>query len=286
MSTSTTGTSPGNRAKRAADSDWVDTMGAVGLIVYGVVHVVLAWLAIQLALGDRRGSTSSTGAVRELAQGPVGGPVIWLVAVGLVLLVVWQAIEAAFDHRDEDGVKRTMKRLQSAGKAVLYAALAYSAVRIATSETASGGSGGGGSGSGGSSTDTMTAQLMNAPGGQVLVGLVGLAIIGVGGYRFYAAYEEKYTKKMDRDFLTGSSGTAFRWLARIGYVAKGLVLIAIGGLFLYAAATHEPKKSGGIDQALRTLLDQPFGPWIVIACGVGFAGYGVYCVARARHLQR
>ena len=34
----------------------------------------------------------------------------------------------------------------------------------------------------------------------------------------------------------------------------------VGGLFVYAAITHDAKKSGGLDQALFEVLDQPFGP--------------------------
>ena len=42
-------------------------------------------------------------------------------------------------------------------------------------------------------------------------------------------------------------------LGKVGYIAKG-VASAVGGLFMYAAITHEAKKSGGLDQALQTVL--------------------------------
>ncbi len=54
-------------------SDWVDRMAVAGLIAFGVVHLVIGWLAVQLALGDRAGGASSTGAVKELAQKPLRG---------------------------------------------------------------------------------------------------------------------------------------------------------------------------------------------------------------------
>ena len=57
-------------------------------------------------------------------------------------------------------------------------------------------------------------------------------------------------------------------------------------LFCYAGVTHEPGKSGGLDEALSTLLQQPFGPVMLIAIGVGIACYGLFCFARARHLDR
>ena len=69
----------------------------------------------------------------------------------------------------------------------------------------------------------------------------------------------------------------------VGYVAKGAALATIGVLFVVAAGQFQPEQSGGLDQALRALLQQPFGPAPVGAVGVGFACFGVFCLAWARH---
>ena len=47
---------------------------------------------------------------------------------------------------------------------------------------------------GGDGTKTWTARLLDAPGGQLLVGLVGLAVIGVGVALLVIAWREKYLK--------------------------------------------------------------------------------------------
>jgi hypothetical protein len=60
----------------------------------------------------------------------------------------------------------------------------------------------------------------------------------------------------------------------------------VGGLFVAAAYTHHAKKSGGLDQALHTVLQQPFGPVLLILIGAGIACYGLFCFARARHLSK
>ncbi len=57
-------------------------------------------------------------------------------------------------------------------------------------------------------------------------------------------------------------------------------------LFIYAAVTHDAKKSGGLDAALGTLLQQPFGPVLLGAISLGIICYGLFCFARARHLSR
>jgi len=261
--------------ERAHQSDWVDRIATIGLVAFGLVHVVIGWLAVQLAFGDREGGASTTGAVKQLAEQPFGGVLVWFVAIGMVLLAAWQAIEAAVGHSQEDDAKRWRKRALSAGKTVVYAVIASSAVSVATGSASSGGD-----------TDSMTATLMDRPGGQLLVGGVGLGVIAVGVGLVVVAYRESYLKKLDGDGRSGATGTAYRWLGRAGYLAKGIALGVVGSLFLYAAATHEPDKSGGLDQALQKVLDQPFGPVLLAAIGLGFAAYGLFCFAQARYLDR
>ncbi len=263
--------------RQAHQSDWVDRLAGFGLVSFGVVHLILGWLCVQLALGDRAGSPSTTGAVQELAEKPFGQFLVWTVAVGLVVLAAWQALEAAIGHRDEEDGKRLRKRALSAGRAVVYGAIAAGAISVATGSSSGGGGGG---------SDTYTAKLMSAPGGQVLVGLVALGIIAVGIGLIVVAVREKYLKSLKGKATSGTTGTVVRWLGRVGHVAKGIALGVVGGLFLYAAVTHEPDKSGGLDQALRTVLDQPFGPFLLGAMGLGFASYGVFCLVKARYLDR
>ena len=77
----------------------------VGLVSYGVVHLLLAWLALRLALGNGGGSASSQGALHQLAKTTVGRLSLYVVAAGFVALVVWQFLEAVWGHRDEDGAQ-------------------------------------------------------------------------------------------------------------------------------------------------------------------------------------
>lgn len=272
------------RAQRAARNsdggDWLDIAARIGLVAYGVVHVIIAWLALQLAFGDRSGSPSSSGAISELAQQPFGKTLVWAVAVGMFLLVVWQGIEAAVGHRDEKDKKRTGKRLLSAGKAVVYGAIGVSAVKVATSAGSSGGK------SSEKQTDSMTAKLMELPAGQVLVGAVGLAIIGIGVAFAVRAWTEKFAKHLTSEGRSGDAGTAYLWFGKAGYAAKGVALGIVGSLFCYAALTHDPDESGGLDQALREVLEKPFGPVLLGVIAVGIGCYGLFCFARARYLSR
>ena len=262
--------------REAHDSEWIDHAARIGLIAYGLVHLVIAWLAIQLALGEKEGSADSTGAVQQLSEQAYGQALVWAVAIGLFLLAIWQILEAIFGHRDEEGFTRVRKRATSAGKAVIYIVIGISAVRAATGSSSSGKGG----------TDSTTAKVMDWPGGQLIIAAVGLAIMGVGGYLIYRAFTEKFAKHINAEGKSGSSGTAYVWFGKVGYIAKGVALGIVGGLFLYAAITHDPKKSGGLDQALHKVLQQPFGQVLLIVIALGIGCYGLFCFTPARRFER
>jgi hypothetical protein len=262
--------------RSAENSQWLDRGVRLGLVVYGTVHLIIAFTALQLAFGSSSGKANQQGALSQLAQSPLGDAGLVLVAVGLAAMVVWQLLEAAVGYRVEDGAKRAFKRLACAAKAVVYGLLSYSAASMAV----------GSGSSGGSSTDSMTAQLMSAPAGQLLVGAVGSGIVAVGAYLAYKGWAEKFTKHLDAGASQGSRRKPIVLLGKVGYLGKGAALAAVGVLFVVAAVRHQAKKSGGLDVALQQLLQEPFGPVLVAAVAVALACFGLYCFAWARHLVR
>jgi hypothetical protein len=257
-----------SRHSPTSRDDRVKLLGRAGLVAYAVVYLLIAWLAIQLAVGDRSGSPSSTGAMRELAQQPLGEVLVWVVSAGLFLLALWMAAEVV---AGDDGPGH---RVAAAGKGVVYTAIGISGVRIAV-----------GAGSSAKGEDTWTAKVMDLPAGQVLVGAVGVAIIGFGMYELYRAWSDKYAEELTAEGRRGTSGTTYLWFGKIGCAARGVAFAIVGGLFVYAAITHEAKKSGGLDQALYKVLDQPFGPALLCVIGAGLACFGLFTLARSRHLR-
>ena len=63
--------------RQASRATWLNHAARSGLIAYGVVYLLLAWLAIQLALGDQSEDASPSGAMQELAQQPFGKILVW-----------------------------------------------------------------------------------------------------------------------------------------------------------------------------------------------------------------
>ena len=270
-------TSAHQAGRKAENSEWLDHAVRIGMVAYGVVHLMVAFVAVQLGIQGGGEKASQKGALQELAQQPFGKVLVWAIVVGMLLLVIWRVLDAIFGHQEKDGSDKLKGRGASAFKAVLYAVLGVSALRVATESSSS---------SGKSGSETMTAKVMDWPGGQVIVIAIGLAILGYGGYMIWRGWSEKFKEHLSAEGTSGDTGKAYILFGRIGYVAKGIAIALVGGLFLYAGFTHDPKKSGGLDQALHKVLEQPFGQVLLVLIGLGIACYGLFCFARARHLSR
>jgi hypothetical protein len=273
-----TGESATDEAQRAGRelerSSAVDMVARVGLVAYGVVHLVLAWLALELAVGHTSKKADTTGAMHELAAQPLGRPLLWAVTVGMFLLVVWRVVEALFGQRQHDGLGRLVRRVGSAATAVVYGAIGVSALRTAAGQRSS------------DNPKGLTAHVLQWPAGPALVVVAGLVVLGIGIGLFVVGVTARFARSMEPGSTHGAPGAAYRLLGRVGYLAKGCALGVVGGLVGYAGLTHDPSDSGGLDEALQRLLQQPFGPALTGAIGVGLGCFGLFCFAWSRHLDR
>jgi hypothetical protein len=234
---------------------------SIGLISYGVLHLVVAWIALQLVFG-KRADASPEGALSQLGKQPLGGVLLWIMAIGLFTLTLWQAVEATIGRDEPSRDSRLRRRLMSAGRAIVYLALGVLAVGIAI---------GSASGSG-DPEETFTAKLMAVPFGRVLVAAVGAAVIGIGVAQIIKGVKQKFTEDLDR-----GAPPAVRRLGIVGYCARGIALTIIGGLFIWAAISYDPEKAGGMDAALSTIRGQPFGTVLLTIMAASIACFGVYC---------
>src|SRR5262245_14761131 len=260
------------KARSVSDSRWFENAIRIGLGAYGVMHILIGWLGLQLAFGDRQGAPSQQGALHVLAQQPGGELLLWATGLGLIFLAVWQLILAAWGHSREDGVKRAFKRLGSAGMAALFTVLGYSAIMTATAGSSSS-----------ANEDSLTRRLLELPGGQLIVMGVGVVIVIVGAVDFTRGITTSFDDDLRSGAFSGSSGSVVKRLGQIGFVSKGIALAVLGGLFGWAGATYEPSQAGGLDTALRTLLDASVGPWLLVVVAAGIVAFGLYCFAWARY---
>ncbi|WP_436699653.1 DUF1206 domain-containing protein [Nocardioides sp. BYT-33-1] len=252
-----------------SDPPVLDRLARAGRVAYGLVYGLVAWLAASLALGDRHGTPSGQGAFQQLAQEPVGRVALWLVALGLAGLAVEQAVRAV------RGSDEWPARAACGGRSVVLGVLAVLAVRSAL------GDGGGGR----RAPQGVTVWLLDLPVGPAIVVALGVVIMGVGAASAVKGLGDRWREDLEVDGRTGATGTVITVLARAGYLSRGVAFTVIGGLFAWAGVTHDPGKSGGLDQAIVRFRDEPYGPWVILAVAVGLGCYGGYQFARAWYLR-
>lgn len=252
----------------------VQALGRAGMVCYGAVHVLLAWLCAQVVFGDSGERTDQKGAVAAIAQTSYGPFLLWLLAIGLFAFAVWQLIEAALGYQwIAKDRKRLGKRIGAVARAVTATIVGIAAIKIV-------------SGAGAENTtekqQEMTAQLLALPAGQFLVGAVAVGILVVAVIVGRKGVKKSFEEDLDMNDLPAGTRKWVERLGRIGWIGKGLAYAIIAVLVGTAAVTADPEESGGMDKALHTLAAQPYGVFLLAVIAVGFLGFGVYCFAAAR----
>jgi hypothetical protein len=273
--------SPAPAADRAGQSDTLENLARVGLTAYGVIHVLVAWLALQIAWGGGGQEADQSGAMATIARQPFGKPLLWIVALGLLALAVWQLAEilrvrSGLTGSGREKKKALQKAAKSVSKAVVYVVLAVTALKFAL-------------GSGQSSAQQQqqkTAGVFGWPGGRFLVVVVAVVLVIVGGYHVYKGFSDRFLKQIDLAQASHRARTVITWLGRVGFPGKGVALAVAGCLFGYAAITYDPSKARGLDGAIHTLADAPFGAVLLTLVALGILAFGAFLLARARYPER
>lgn len=253
---------------RVTDNRAVDTVARVGLVARGVVYVLVAWVALEIARGHGgRKEADRKGAVQLVAAQPFGHALLVLLALAFAGYALWRVIGAV--QADDVG-----DRVRWAGMATLYAAFAVSTGALLR---------GRGDAKPGDTTKPLSARVMTWPGGRVLAFVVGAAIV-IGGLELaWRGVRHDYEGADDVHWLDPSIRPLADWLARVGNTARGLVFAFAGAFLAKAAVDFDPNEARSLDGTLRTLRDGPAGPWLLGAVAVGLLAYGVSSLLEARY---
>jgi hypothetical protein len=259
--------------ERATDSKAFEYTARAGFAASGVLHLLVAFIILRLAFGSG-GNADQSGALTTLANQPGGAIMLWVAAVGLFALGLWRVAEAVIGAKPGESTSgqqddsHVWKRVKSLGLAVVNFAIAVSAARFAM-----------GSGkSSGQQNAGLSAQLMQSGWGKVLLIAVGIGVAVVGGYHVYKGAAKKFMKD-----LRVAGGTGVTAVGVTGYVAKGLVLAGAGLLVIVATLQADPAKAAGLDAAVKTLGQAPFGKFLLILAALGIGAFGAYSFVRSKH---
>jgi hypothetical protein len=259
------------RGEDIARTQTFEWLARGGLVARGVVYAIIGVLALKLALGDGGDATNQQGALQKISEGPFGKVLLAIVALGLIGYATWRLVRAALGHgpeADDD----TKDRISSLASGVAYAALSVTAIKILV-----------GSGGGGGNPDKATGGVLGWPGGQVLVIIGGLVLIGVAIDQAVKGVKRTFLEDSKTEQMSERTKKAFTAVGVVGHLARAVTFTLIGWFLIRAAIDYDPDQAVGLDGALAKLGQSTFGPVALGLVAAGFVAFAVYSICDARY---
>ena len=250
----------------------VDALGRVGLVGYGLVHLLVAWLALQVVLGTSDAPADPDGAIGTVARTPGGFASLALGAVGLAAFAIWQLSAAAVGFHWVRGGERFRKRVGATAKAIATAGLALAILDYLLGVRRPGGD---------TAARRLAGELLALPAGRLLLGAAAVVIFFLAGAMTYTGVRRTFLGDLDLRRVGPVARTTVEWLGVAGHLARALALAVIGVLAGTAALSSDPTRAGGLDAALRTIGSSTAGAGLLVVVAAGIAAFGLFCLADA-----
>jgi hypothetical protein len=166
-------------------------------------------------------------------------------------------------------------RLVAAGRAAIYAGLVVTTIQLVA-----------GSGSSDSGRqDQLTARVLGWPGGRLLVGGAGLALLGAAGFNIYRAVSRRYEKHWDRKRMDARARRIAGPIEGVGNVGHAMVFGLVGWFLSMAALHFDPTQPKSLDESLSTLVHEPHGRPLCLLVAAGMVAWALNALAQSRWRQ-
>lgn len=261
------------KAEDVVAQPWVAALARIGYFVRGVLYIVVGILAVQVALGGGGETTDKGGALTAIGMQPFGAVLLVLTIVGLAGYSMWGFIRAIFDPFNRGtSPKGIAQRLGYVVSAITYGALIFPAFEFLTTGRSTEGNG---------NVHDWTASFISHTLGKWLVVAIGIVALGGGLGQLWLALSADFQKDQKNSEMSKQARTWARRFGRFGYAARGVVFSLSGFFLTKAALDSNPQEAKGLDGALQTLANQPYGPWLLGAVALGLVSFGIYSVLSA-----
>jgi Domain of Unknown Function (DUF1206) len=260
--------------KKAADSPLMEALTRLGYGVRGLIYLTMGLLALNVAFGKGGAPTDQQGAIAAIGRQPAGLFLLWLVLIGLVSYSLWGVIRAVLDplHKGHD-----LKGLIERG-GFLFSAASYAILILPTYGYITGA---GRTAQTGAQTQQSLAAIMTKPWGPWAIGALGLAVIAGGLYQIKQGFDNSFDKQFKPYAMTAQEVKLATQLGRFGTATRGFIFALVGGALCVAAYHSNSSQAIGIDAALKTLMGQSYGVWLLGIVAVGLMAFGVYSILSA-----
>ena len=213
-----------------------------GYVARGFVYVGVGALALVTALGLAPKSRCVMAAMEAWSTWPLGMVLLGVIGRGLYSFAGWRVLQSVFDaDRQGRTPKAIAARVGQAISGAIYGALGYSVFELIDAlgdlhqidDEAK--------------TRAAFGSLLALPGGEYLVIATGLFFIACGLGNIAQAVMRDFCQRLD---CSHGMGRTAALLGKVGYLARGLVFIPVGGFLVLAGLHARSREAKGTAAAL------------------------------------
>jgi hypothetical protein len=243
----------------------------VGYAARGMVYLLAGIFSFSASVTGSGNSVGPKGALGKAFELPFGDAIVYALAAGLVCFAGWRAVQAVYDpDRINSGPSSLARRVfVYGGSSLLHLGLAAIAINIASVARA---------GDEDRQARDWTAWLLGQSFGQALTIGVGVGIALTGVVLAVQAVRGKFGDNLRE------AQDEKKWivlLGRVGFAARGVVLVLVGVFLTKAAWQYDSNQATGIAGALRALQDTSYGSPLLGVTAFGLACFGLFELGQA-----
>ena len=255
---------------RQGESGRLRTVGRIGIASRGVIYLLLAYLAFDIARhGSAPTQTSSTGALQELEARTGGKLLLVVLAIGLGCYAAWRLFDAVTGREWRHEARLVARcRRSSTGSSVSGRWNSLPVIRRVAVHRA-----------------------IPSPGSR-------RSWAGPAG-PWRSRWPARSSWERASDWRHGASSTATtriwpwsacpvrgkrrsRFWVALEIWPEGSLIALFGVYLIEAAVTSNPAQAKSVDQTLRTLVHHPFGALAIGAIALGLLSFGIFSFFDAR----
>jgi hypothetical protein len=235
----------------------------LGYAARGLVYILIGYLALSRPGGDK----GPEGAFSWLQDVPLGKPILYLAAVGLIAYSIYKLCSLLLDLENHGSdAQGLMYRVGNAAGGFAYLALAYTAYEFAQGDKQSGASGDG--------AQQAASTLLSFGLGPLVLGLIGVGFIIAGVMQAKGAVTASFMKRMKAD-----APHFVEYLGRAGFAARAVVFLIIGWSLVRSALLESTAQVKTLGDAVSSLGDNGTLYTLVAA---GLLLFGVFSLFASR----
>ena len=235
----------------------------LGFAARGLVYLLIGYLALTASRGDK----GPEGAMSWLQDVPLGVPLLYLSALGLLAYALYRLASLLIDV-DNHGTsgKGVASRVGHGASGLMHLVLAWTAFQFAQGDKQS---------ASGSGAEEAAGSLLTFSFGSLLLGLIGLGFFAAAAMQAKSAVTGSFMKR-----VAGNAPAFAKPLGHAGHAARAVVFAIIGWSLIRSAWFSSTTEVKTLGEAVSSLAHDGT---IYTLVAIGLLLFGLFSLAIARY---